>query len=303
MTQHRYLSLATAAAALTFLASACSDNDKWEPGPDVDPDCMGVYFGEMPTYKIILEPDDSRLIPVTIGRNNTEKIADIDIVTDKCPQGVVVPSSVHFDAGEQSTIIYIDLENMASKSQGELALSFPEGTTSPYGAGTETIALDITVSGAWIPVSNNVTASISSLAGDRLYPDLPTKLYNLDGTDNFKIPNFLNSGVDFIFTGQKPGNGYTAITPIKNYIDMTDDGWWLYDDANAKYPVWTPDGVTYPEIRYIEFLTGYNIMQLITDADNNGYIYLSPYFYFSDETGKYVDIYFTFKTEFTPYSD
>ena len=175
------------ASALAIAATGCSDSDDWQPGPETAPDCMGVYFGEI-SSNMIIGPDDSRLIPVTVGRGLTDKAAVVNINVVSAPEGVVVPATVEFAANEQTTQFFIDIENMPSKSSGTITLSLPEDVTSPYAAGTSGLSFNVSVSGAWIPVSDNVV-----LSTDGVYPDMNTKLYFLDGTNTFKLPDFFGS--------------------------------------------------------------------------------------------------------------
>lgn len=310
--KNRYIGLSLTMAALSTLATGCSNDDNWQPGPDTNPGCMTMYFGQMPTYNIILEPDDSRLIPVTVGRANTQEAATIDIIAEECPVGAVIPTTVTFAPDQQETTIYVDLENMPPKSRGTVKIGFADEVTSPYGAGTATLSFNVTVSGAWVPVANDAVLScINFSTQEKIYPDMTTALYNLDGTDNFKLTDFMNSGVDFVFTMVTPGNGWTYIKPTKNYVDCndayndfgwgkpSDEGWFLYDDTNDEYPYWSPDGATYPEISYIEFAYNYSYMQLIYDDDNHGYMTFSgPYLY---GIARYVTINVDFTTTFTPY--
>ena len=137
---------------------------------------------------MIIGPDDSRLIPVTVGRGLTDKAAVVNINVVSAPEGVVVPATVEFAANEQTTQFFIDIENMPSKSSGTITLSLPEDVTSPYAAGTSGLSFNVSVSGAWIPVSDNVV-----LSTDGVYPDMNTKLYFLDGTNTFKLPDFFGS--------------------------------------------------------------------------------------------------------------
>lgn len=312
---NKYFSMAVTLAALTTVATGCSDSDNWTPGPDINPGCMTVYFGEMSSYNIIVEPDDSRIIPVTVGRAVTDMAANVSIIVDKCPEGAVVPESVSFEAGQQTATLYIDIENMPSKSRGEIAIKLPDDMTTPYGAGTSSLSLNINVSGAWLPVSEDALLSITNTSGDNLYPVMKTSLMVLDGTDNFKLTDFCGSGLDLVFTMSSPGNGWTYFKPVKNFIDAEvaysaigfgdyefDGGWFLYDTKKAEYPCWSPDGVTYPEIDYLEFEDKLCYMQLISGDDNKGWMYMSPYIYFSDNTGSYVNINVDFTTIYTPFS-
>lgn len=288
--------------------TGCTDSDDWQPGPDTAPDCMGVYFGETAS-SLIVGPDDSRLIPITIGRSKSDQAATVDINVVSAPEGVSVPSTVEFAANEQTKQFFIDIENMASKSSGTISLALPEDATSPYSAGTPSLSIDVTVSGAWIPVSNDVTLN----TGD-IYPEMKTKLYYLDGTNTFKLPDFFGSGLDLKFEMSTPGNGWTNFTPTVNYIDNKtvwadkgwgepySAGWFLYDTATNEFPYWSPDGVTYPEIDMLEFENDGCYMQLIEDDSNSGYIVFNyAYIYYGDGSGKYVTLTYTFNTEYTPF--
>lgn len=295
-------------SALLMTAAGCSDSDDWEPGPDTAPDCMGVYFGEM-TSNIIVGPDDSRLIPVTVGRAKTDNAASVAINALSVPEGVSVPATVEFAADQQTAQFFIDIENMPSKSSGTISLALPEDMTSPYAAGTPGLSFNVTISGAWIPVSNDVTLSTGGV-----YPDMKTRLFYLDGTHTFKLPDFFGSGLDLTFEMTTPGNGWTYIKPTTNFIDNKivwadlgwgepySAGWFLYDTAQDDFPYWSPDGVTFPEINMLEFEDNGCTMTLIQDENNNGYIsFTYVYVYYPDGSGSYVNMTYTFVTENTPF--
>lgn len=287
------------AATLIFAATSCSDDD-WQPGPDVNPDCMTVYFEPLNSYNLIIEPDDSRLIPVTVGRAKYDEAATVPLTVSQKPEGVVIPESVDFAAGEQAKTIFIDIENMASKSSGTVSISIPEELTSPYAAGNAIINLNITVSGAWLPLANNAYYYFD----DDAYPEADADIYMLEGTNNFKIANFLNSGIDFVFTVEEPGTGSLAIIPVRNYLDVSEvwdnydyDGWVLFDEATYTYPEWSPDG-SFPYIEILEFDPAYANINV-----GSGYIYFSPYFRYTDGTATYHTVWFVFTPLFDPFTD
>lgn len=297
--------------ALVLTAAGCSDNDDWHPGPDTAAGSMGVYFGEM-SSSLVITPDDSRIIPVTIGRALADEAATVDIEVVSAPEGVVVPESVEFAKGQATAQIYIDIENMPSKSSGTVSLRLPGDVTSEYAAGTPSVSFKVTVSGAWVPVSTDVTLSTGGK-----YPEMKTSLYFLDGTNTFKLPDFFGSGLDLTFEMATPGNGWTRINPLSNFLDSKiaykdmfggsdvtplESGWVLYNTKDDTYPdYFTPDGTGTP-IDYFEVVDDYTSMQLIQDESRSGYITIESYIYYVGGEGNgWVTLTYTFTTENTPY--
>lgn len=299
---------AFAACIITLAATACSDSDDWTPGPDPNPDSMGVYFSPMKNYSLTVGPDDSRQVPVTLGRVKYDEAASVSLNVVEVPEGVVVPSSVDFEAGEQTKIFYIDVEDMPAKTTGNVIIKLPEDVTSPYSDGTSFLNLKITVSGMWIPYGEKVTVGFYDLSWKERYPPETTELYNLDGTHQLKIPNFLNSGLDVVFeVGQydSSANKY-QLKVTKNFIDVKEiygsdyayTGWFLYDQANEILPEFSPDG-TEPYITSVEFDDTFPDYQYLELYDEDSCICLCPYVGWADDSANY----YTILIQFTPKFD
>lgn len=289
---------ALAAVAILMAATSCTD-DKWEPGPDVAPDCMSVYFEPISNYNLIVEPDDSRLIPVTVGRSKTNDAATVNLIVNSCPEGVVVPQSVSFEAGEQAKTVFIDIENMASKSSGTISIAIPENMVSPYSIGNAEISLNVTISGSWLLVARDATVSFT-----QYYADMKTNIYVLDGTHNFKLPNFLGTGFDFTFTVDNPGSGNLGFVPLTNFIDVHDrwgsdytyNGWFLIDPATATYAQWSPDG-SYPGIQDMEFDSDFSYINVA-----EGIAHFSTYTTYTDGSAAFMDANISFTPLFDPFA-
>lgn len=294
----KYITKAFAVATLFATAISCSD-DEWEPGPDVAPNCLSAYFEPLNNYNLTVEPDDSRLIPITIGRGLTDDAATLNLIVNSCPEGVVVPSSVSFEAGEQTQTIHIDIENMASKSSGTISLSIPEEMTSPYAAGITDLNLNVTVSGKWEPVAKDADVVFSAS-----YAAMKTDLFMLDGTQNFKLPNFLGSGLDFTFTVNEPGSGDLSFVPLTNFKDVHErwgadyeyNGWFLYNYETESYAAWSPDGSN-PGIGDMEFDSDYSYINF-----TEGVAYFSTYTTYTDGSANFVDVYIYFDPIFNPFA-
>lgn len=294
----KYITKTLAVTALFLTATSCSDHE-WEPGPDVSPDCMSAYFEPLGNYNLIVEPDDSRLIPITIGRVRTDDAATLNLVVNSCPEGVVVPTSVFFEAGEQTRTVFIDIENMASKSSGTISLAIPEAMTSPYTAGTPELSFNVTVSGKWELVAKDADVIFSEK-----YAAMKTDLFMLDGTHNFKLPNCLGSGLDFTFTVKEPGSGNLEFVPLSNFKDVHDrwgadyeyNGWFFYNFETGSYASWSPDGSS-PGIQDMEFDSDYSYINF-----TEGVAYFSTYTTYIDASANFVDIYIYFNPIFDPFA-
>lgn len=232
-------------ATLAFAAS-CSESN-WEPGPQ-DTNANGVFFTGLDQYSYVIEPDDNHLITVTLGRTDNSQAITVPLKTLSDIENVPLPESVSFAAGEETTSFVIDLSGMATKTTGSIRMAVDPAYASVYGAGSSNLELNINMTGAWIPISENVKVKYS---GTYSYSTQYTQLYILDGTEQFKIPNFLNSGVDLFFNLEFTSNDYPSVMPYKNvqwYAQLFPDDddsyecWYLYDDATGLYPVWSPDG-------------------------------------------------------------
>ena len=118
--------------------------------------------------------------------------------------------------------------------------------------------------------------------------EFTTSFQQLGNTNRFRFPNFLNSGVDYIFTVGSNSTafpGYYSITTYANYepYEGTEaKGAYLFDDATQSYPTWTvADGtIEVADICILEdygTTTGYSCISI---TRRSGYVYL----YFSDYT-------------------
>lgn len=295
---------ALAAIALTVAATSCSDNDNdWQPGETV-PETMTVYFEQMPTYSYTFNADDSHIIPVTISRANYTEAASVPLEVTSCPEGVELPQTIDFEAGQKSVVLDIDCANMPSKTTGDIIMTLDPAYTSIYGAGAQTLSLSVTVTGSWIVFAERVKIKFSEKFST-VYSDL----YILEGTTQFKFENFLNSGTDFVFTlGEKQSNNRRYIEPVRNFIPASvaddnedDEGWYFYNDAIADYPVMYPNN-TDLGITDMYFYGGsqnsYNYINLTSGSGQLYYVWCT----YTDDTSGYQTIKLTLSPLFDPYA-
>lgn len=276
---------------LTF--ASCSDKDNWEPGPEAPADCMTVYFEPLSKYSIFLLPTDSHILPFTISRAQYDEAAEVPLEIKSCPEGASVPSGISFLAGQKSVTFDVDLTNTPSGTSSLLSMAIDPKYVSTYGAGLSEIDYNISI-GDWEVVADSVRYRFDSTYTGSFYTSLET----LRGTGIFRFPNFMNSGIDFMFTLEpdKDNSSHYNIEPYQNYVWYNDDdpleGWYFYDATNDTYPQIYPQegkkGISYA----LFWGDGYDY--LCFENGTNGWGYINVFeATFDDGSVSYVTITFT----------
>lgn len=289
-----------------LLMAACGSDNSWEPGAP-GPSNMGVYFTNLDKYDLTIEVDDPHVFTVGLGRIDATEAATIPLKVVSCPEGVSVPSSVEFEAGEKSASFEIDLNNMPLKTTGEIILQIDPEYAAIYGAGSSQMNVKVTTTGGWVVLADDVV--ISCYLND--YPDIKATMYVLEGTNRFKISDFMGSGTDLVFYASDTSLTNPVIFPFTNYKyyyelwssydDDEDYPWYFYDTEKASYPaIWKPEG--WP--KSIEYLTFY----IYDGSDkgcyfgiNRGYGMMTSYIDFADGSGAWEYFEFNFTPKFNPF--
>lgn len=300
-----YKSLLTAAALLTL--GACSSDDAWLPG-DPDSSTMGVFFKGLEKYDVTVEVDDPHVFTVQVDRLDATDAATVPLNVISCPEGVVVPDAIDFAAGETSKTFEIDVTEMATKSSGTVQLEIDPAYATMYGAGSSVLSMNVTITGGWVLLADDVVASCYLNS----FPDIAQELYVLEGSNRFKIPDFLGSGVDMVFTVTDPSLSYPVIFPFTNckyyyelWPDDDDDdyAWYFYDTANASYPAeWTPAGWS-KTIEYVSFYTYDGDDKGCYFGINKGYGTMEAYMEYADGKGSWEYFEFRFTPKFDPFAE
>lgn len=295
-------------ASLLLLLGACSSDDKWEPGQP-DQTKMGVFFTSMEKYNVTVEADDSHVFTVEVGRIDATDAATVPLKVISCPEGVVVPQAVEFEAGQETSSFMIDVNDMPLKTTGDIVLQIDPAYAAMYGAGTSEMSLTVTIAGGWVVLADDV--EISCYINDS-YPVLTTTLWNLEGSNRFKIPDFLGSGVDLVFFASDPTLSYPVIYPFTNYKyyyelwssyeDDEDYPWYFYNTEKAVYPsIWTPEG--WPKsIEYLSFYLYDGTDKGCYFGINKGYGSMEAYIEFADGSGTWEYLEFNFTPKFDPFA-
>lgn len=295
-----YKSILSVSALL--LLGACSSDDSWEPGPAGEP-TMGVFFTGLEKYDVTVEADDPHVFTVQVDRIDATSDASVPLDVLACPEGVVVPGTVDFAAGETTAYFDIDVNNMAIKTTGDISLRIDPAYAAMYGAGTSEMSMKVTIAGGWVLLADDLKIEYYF----KKFPDQTTTLYVLDGSNRFKIPNFMNSGVDFVFSVYSTTMTYPYIIPFTNYVysessyDIDDVAWYLYDTANASYPSnWTPVGGT-KALEYVTFYTFDGDDYASWIGINKGLGELTCYFDYADGSGAWEYLELSFTPKFNPF--
>lgn len=292
-----YNKLILLASGLLMLTSC--DSDDWNAGEEVA-DNMSVYFPNQGKYSYELEDNDSRNITVTVKRAKASEAADVPLKVLESPEGVVVPGTVHFDAGSTESAFNVDCSGLQQRDPGKLVVAIDPAYANIYSAGTTSLQLNLSLAAPWLLLSDDI--DIVYYISD-LYPQTPTSLYVQEGTDHFKLTNFMNSGLDLKFTLKEPSEE-TMVVPYENALMYSEvypedddeyEMWYFYDSVNDEYPSWSITGGE-PDIDYVEFYGTYSYFNLY-----EGYAFFSNYINFLD--GSYVggSFYLYFDIAFDPF--
>ncbi|MCC8072395.1 MAG: hypothetical protein LIO90_11430 [Bacteroidales bacterium] len=227
-------------AAMLMLA-ACSDDDdnNWEPGEPEKASCIGVYFSADAPSSYVLLPTGDKTIEVAIYRQSSSSAVEVPIISTGSDERLSIPASVSFAAGQDSTSFSVDCSALPSQETAQLLVTVPEEylleySSTLYAYGASVIITD------WEEVNGSpVTLTfLNSSYEEAIFNAVECKMYNLGGTNQYRLENVFNSGLDLDFeiidTDTK---GYSEFSPLTNfYSDPTYyNEWYLFDKANNSY--------------------------------------------------------------------
>ena len=278
-----------------ILATACDDkNDiNYEPGAPTSENSIGVYFDDSNPTEFIFQPGEATEVEIGVSRlNGIETAAEVPLIVT-ADEGLSVPATVSFAAGESTATVKVSFGNLAESKKYNLKVTVPEEYADHYTTkpGATAYAGYIMVA-TWESISDNVKMLWVTQGVEN---EFTTSLQQLGNTNRFRFPNFLNSGVDYIFTVGSNSTafpGYYSITTYANYepYEGTEaKAAYFFDDATQSYPTWTvADGtIEVADICILEdygTTTGYSCISIYK---RSGYVYL----YWTDYTDGSTDYY------------
>lgn len=301
--------LLAAMTSLSLATTSCADDlpsSKYEPGAAVDSSSPAVYFDSSASQAYEFNGDDLMQFDVTVKRLNTSGAVTVPITVTATADGVTAPESVSFADGESSTTFTVDCSGIPSKTTVSFSISVPEGMSTPYGAGTDVLDGTVIKLGDWALLADDVEYRYENTSYDEIFErTLDQKLYNLEGTNRFRLTNFANSGVSLTFEVATPTDYYARITPIDNFIKYTDvfpdqtdtyNTWYFFNTEANEYPQWNVDatgsrGISYLLLYDYDPSSDYRYSYIyITKPGTDGTAWFTAYANYSDGTAGYLYI-------------
>lgn len=247
MKSYRYIFLLPLAVmALT----SCNDDETyadWQPGEtDTNP---GVYFTADNVKLTSITSGGNTTATLKMGRTNRNGELIVPLETVNTDSRIIIPSSVTFADGNEYAEIDVDCSGLPQKEVFDIEIKIDDKFVNTYSKGYPSYVGQVIISD-WDKVNNGEEVTFKIFDSSYELTEWATwtsEMYNLGGTQQYRINNFMNSGVDFKFEIQAstyPGyEGYGRIVPMGNQTFYEEIGWssygeheWFFTDDNGDFP-------------------------------------------------------------------
>jgi len=270
----KYLFICICGLALTV---CCSDESDYEPGPQADSDCMQVYFKNTNAAAVILTSDEDYVLNLEVGRVKTSEAASVPVVVESKDEVFNIPDRVEFAAGQSVAVLPVTFPNAQTAINYSFSISLDGSKyVDPYAIleGSSRFFGKLLIA-SWVVFAPNVKFTFQK-DFDPFYHDILL----LEGTDNYKIKNYLNTGYDLTFTIDATNS---AVIPSGGRSTST---MWYCEGEDGSYYPFTGPGTTTIVTRFAFYLgASYTYMKLDTktgrfyhyhySAAGNGYNYVT----------------------------
>lgn len=92
--------------------TACDSDDDYQPGAPTPANSMQVYFDADNTADYVCGPGEQPEIELKVSRVNDSEAAEVPIVCKSASEGLTIPSSVKFEAGQKTASLTIGVGEM-----------------------------------------------------------------------------------------------------------------------------------------------------------------------------------------------
>lgn len=193
--------------ALMVCMAACTDDDDWQPGPQVKDGNQQVHFSADNEERAILNTDDpeDRTVSLVVERNTTEGTLTVPVKVESSSEGLSIPGEVVFGDGQQTTTLDITVTNTVKG-----------GTTYAYA-----LLLDSDETDPYAQVEGSMRCK-----GEISFPTMRTAKMWIDGAEDvmgywhesvmdmgegkLRIQDWMNSGIDIDITVDE--NNYLTVS-------------------------------------------------------------------------------------------
>lgn len=265
------------AVLIGLTLAGCSDDDSYEPGPQTSPNCMQVYFLNTNEASKVIDATDEHAITLEVGRKQTAAAATVPIKILSHDEVLSIPETVEFAAGQSVSTIKISFPNAATATTYAYRIEL-DGSEfiDPY----TKLEGSYKFSGSVLIAKWDVAIKEATFTFGSIFSAFKQDILQMEGTNKYKIENYLNSGTDLVFNVD-PATG--AISMIGGYQSSA-TAWYFYNNDTEKIPI--PCFPAGPDISinsfYLYLGASYTYLNMKT---KKGRLY--HYNYNSDETKGY----------------
>jgi hypothetical protein len=264
-----------AGMALLVALSACSSSDDWTPGEESV--CVNqLYFSSEAPEDELITPNETKSYTLQLSRENSDSEITIPLLKTGS-ELFQVPESVTFAAGVNSVSVPVTFAGSDKTNTYTCQIAIPEGLyNSPYTSLASYITLSQSV-GQWLKLHD-----VSIYDRDGYVPGHSGALYNLEGTNRYKLENLMKD-YDFYFTLSEQKNTYKTNDIIPEGGSWYTSYYWYFgtDTWNSSFKLYLPeDDSVYFDYALLYLSTGYSAV----DFENNyGFLNIWAYRYVNGE--------------------
>lgn len=220
--------LLTGLIGLTF--AGCSDDDTYAPGPQTSPGCMQVYFLDTNEAAKVIDASDEYAIRLEVGRQQTASAASVPVKILSQDEVLSIPTQVEFGAGESRATLTISFPNAQTATTYAYRIEIDgEEYVDPYTKLEGSSRFNGTVLiASWVVAVKEATFQFGSL-----FPAFTQDILQMEGTNKYKIKDYLHSGTDFLFTVDAATG---AVAPLGGFQSSA-TAWYFYNNDTDKIPI------------------------------------------------------------------
>lgn len=178
----------------TFALYSCSDDDNYAPGPQNEGEA--VSFGTISAdEELTYTPDEATILTITAYRADGTSAVDVPLtVVENENDRFVIPSTLHFNAGETSMSFQISFPDIELGETATFEIAIADGYQNYYA--TNMLRRTILRDYNWVSYSGIITDYWMELENS------PVTIQRVDGTNQWRVVDpyreaFESAGMDY----------------------------------------------------------------------------------------------------------